>query len=156
MRLNDTLTGILLLLFGIATVTYAQTFPPSPGQDIGPNLFPSLLGVGLVVCGLQLVRAGFKERGVRWVQFDEWVRRPRMVLNGVLVIADLIFYALAVDVIGFFITAFIFVSVLLLAFGVKRRWIPVLAVVVTLALHFIFYSLLRVPLPWGWLEGIAW
>jgi hypothetical protein len=29
-------------------------------------------------------------------------------------------------------------------------------VAVTLGLHLAFYSLLRVPLPWGWLEGIAW
>ena len=31
-----------------------------------------------------------------------------------------------------------------------------LAAGVTLALHFAFYTLLHVPLPWGWLEGIAW
>jgi putative tricarboxylic transport membrane protein len=156
MRLNDTLTGILLLLFGLAVVGYVQTFPSSPGQPIGPALFPALIGGGLGLCGLTLVRAGLRQRGAAWVEFDEWVRRPRMVLNAALVIADLIFYALAVDRIGFFITAFVFLAVLFLAFGVRRRWIPLLAAGVTLGLHAIFYSVLRVPLPWGWLERFAW
>ena len=156
MRLNDTLTGILLFLFGLAVVGCAQTFPPSPGQPIGPGLFPALIGGGLGLCGLTLLRAGLRQRGAAWVECDEWVRRPRMVFNAALVIADLIFYALAVDRVGFFITAFVFLAVLFLAFGVRQRWILLLAVAVTLALHAIFYTLLRVPLPRGWLEGIAW
>ena len=71
-------------------------------------------------------------------------------------VGALIFYALAVDTLGFFITAFLFLAVLFLAFGVSRRWIAPLAVAVTIGLHFAFYSLLRVPLPWGWLESLAW
>jgi putative tricarboxylic transport membrane protein len=156
MRLNETLTGLLLFLFGIAVVGFAQTFPPSPGQPIGPGLFPALIGGGLGLCGLTLLRAGFRQRGAAWLECDEWVRRPRMVLNAALVIADLIFYALAVDRVGFFTTGFVFLTVLFLAFDVRWRWIPLLAVAVTLALHAVFYTLLRVPLPWGWLEGIAW
>ena len=31
-----------------------------------------------------------------------------------------------------------------------------LAVVVTLVIHFAFYKLLRVPLPWGLLTPYAW
>ncbi|MEO5961357.1 MAG: tripartite tricarboxylate transporter TctB family protein [Opitutaceae bacterium] len=174
MRLNDTLTGIVLFVFGVAVVGYAQTFPPSPGQNIGPGLFPTLIGGGLGVCGLVLLVSGvYQTRAARaprlqgeensaradragWLEFDEWVRRPRMVLNGALVIADLIFYAFAVDEVGFFITAFVFLAVLLFAFGVRRRWIPLLAAAVTLGLHFVFYTVLHVPLPWGWFEGLAW
>jgi len=32
----------------------------------------------------------------------------------------------------------------------------VLAVLLTLLIHFVFYKLLRVPLPWGLLQGVAW
>ena len=156
MRLNDTFTGGLLLILGIAIIAYAQTFPLSPGQSFGPGLFPSLAGGGLMICGLRLLWVGVRQRGTAAMEWDDWVRRPRMVLNCGLVIGDLIFYALVVDRVGFFITAFVFVAVLFLAFGVRRRWIPLLAASVTLGLHFAFYTLLRVPLPWGWLEAIAW
>ena len=27
---------------------------------------------------------------------------------------------------------------------------------VTLIIHYVFYKLLRVPLPWGLLQGVAW
>ena len=42
-------------------------------------------------------------------------------------------------------------------FGVRPRVrsLP-LALVVTLVIHYAFYKLLRVPLPWGVLQGIAW
>ena len=63
---------------------------------------------------------------------------------------------LALTSVGFFITAFVFLGGLFLLFGVSRRWIVPLAVVVTFALHVAFYTVLRVPLPWGWLEGMAW
>jgi len=32
----------------------------------------------------------------------------------------------------------------------------VLAVILSLVIHVLFYKLLRVPLPWGWLMPIAW
>ncbi len=156
MRLNDTFTGALLLLLGLAIVAFAQSFPLSPGQSFGPGLFPSLAGGGLAVCGLRLLWVGVRQRGTAAMEWDDWARRPRMVFNCALVIGDLIFYALVVDRVGFFITAFVFVAVLFLAFGVPRRWIPLLAATVTVGLHFAFYTLLRVPLPWGWLEAIAW
>lgn len=79
-----------------------------------------------------------------------------MILNGAVVIGDLVFYALAVDTMGFFITSLIFLTALFVAFEVSWRWIAPLAAGTTVLLHFSFYSLLHVPLPWGWLEGIAW
>ncbi len=58
---------------------------------------------------------------------------------------------------GFFITAFVFLSVLFARLrraprADRCRWrsrSPWL-------IHYAFYSLLRVPLPWGVLEGVAW
>jgi putative tricarboxylic transport membrane protein len=155
MKLSDTLSGLLTLIFGTAIVVVARTFPAMPGQTIGPALFPTLIGVGMIVCGLALVLSG-RRRGTPWLQADDWVHRPRMVLNFGLVFADLVFYAIAVGRLGFFLTAVIFLSVLMLAFGVRRVRIVPLALAVTMVIHYAFYSLLRVPLPWGVLEGIAW
>lgn len=156
MRLNDTLCGLLILLFGIAVIGYSQTFPPMPGQNIGPALFPTLIGSGLVLFALALMISGLRAPGGSWVVLDDWMRRPRMGLNFALVVADLVFYALAVDRLGFFITGFLFLCLLFVAFGVARKWIVPVAAGVTLLIHYGFYSLLRVPLPWGLLEGIAW
>jgi putative tricarboxylic transport membrane protein len=155
MKLGNTLSGLLLLLFGTVVVLHARGFPAT-GQGAGPGLFPLLAGAGLAGVGALLVCFDRGRRDMHRVELEEWMRRPRMVLNGVLVIGALIFYALAVDTMGFFLTAFSFLAVLFLAFGVKRRWIAPIAAVVTLGLHVTFYTFLRVPLPWGWLERIAW
>lgn len=156
MRLNDTLTGLLILAFGLAVAAYARTFPPMPGQPVGPSLFPTLIGLVLAMLGAGLAAAGLRHRGARPVEIDDWVRRPRIVINFLSVVAALVFYAVAVDRLGFFITGFAFLSVLMLTFGVRRVWIAPLAAAVTLAMHYAFYTLLRVPLPWGLLENLAW
>lgn len=156
MRLNDSLSGLLLVVFGVVVAISAAAFPESGGQTIGPGLFPATIGVGLALSGAVLAWSGRRMRDAQWLTFEEWVAEPRMMLNAALVIGALIFYALVVETVGFFITAFVFLAILFLAFGVNRRWIAPLAVMVTLGLHFAFYSLLRVPLPWGWLESVAW
>ncbi len=155
MQLSDRLSGLLAAGLGLAVVLFARTFPPMPGQDIGPALFPSLAGIGLIGFGGWMVVA---DRGMAraWVRFDDWARRPRMVAHFVLVIAALIVYSLTLTVIGFFIASMIFLGVLMTAFGAPSKWALPLAVIVTLLIHYVFYSLLRVALPWGVLEGIAW
>jgi len=35
------------------------------------------------------------------------------------------------------------------------RAVPI-AIVMTLLIHYAFYKLLKVPLPWGLLQSIAW
>jgi putative tricarboxylic transport membrane protein len=158
MRFHDILSGAFLLVFGAVIAFYARTFPATPGQNIGPGLFPMLIGAGLAVSGLLLVWTGWRERapGARWAELEDWLRRPRMALNAALVVGALVFYALAVDTLGFFLTGFLLLGTLFMAFGVRRRWIAPIAAAATLGIHFAFYTLLRVPLPWGWFEGIAW
>ena len=156
MRLRDTLSGLLLLVFGVVVIVHARAFPGAPGQNIGPGFFPVVIAAGLALGGVVLVWTGRKERDVAWLQFDDWVRKPRMALNAGLVIGSLIGYVLLVDSVGFFLTAFGLLMMLFLAFGVRKRWAAPIAVAATFGLHFAFYTLLRVPLPWGWLEGMAW
>jgi putative tricarboxylic transport membrane protein len=156
MKLSDTISGLLTLLFGIAIVAYASTFPSMPGQNVGPALFPAVIGSALALFGAALLFIGARRRGAPAIILEDWVRRPRMLFNFALVVADVVFYAVAVDRLGFFITGFAFLSMLFLAFGVRQTRIVPLAAVVTIALHYGFYTLLRVPLPWGLLGGLAW
>ncbi len=155
MKLNPTLSGLLVLIVGLAIVVHARSFPSATGQSIGPAFFPSLVGAGLILCGLALVVSG-RRRREPWIEAGEWMRRPRMVFNLLLVFGDLVFYAVAVTSLGFFITAVVFLSVLMAAFKVPPKRVAPLALAVTLIIHYAFYTLLRVPLPWGVLEGVAW
>jgi putative tricarboxylic transport membrane protein len=161
MKLNDAVWGALLLLFSVVLLVHVQSFPRIPGQKVGPALFPGILAVGLGVCALLLVIKGLasrREGGERaeWVALEPWTRQHHYVLAFALTVGVNVFYILAVDWLGFIVTGVIYLGALLWVFGVKRTWIVPLALVVTLVIHYAFYKLLKVPLPWGILQGIAW
>jgi len=157
MQLSDRLSGLLAAVLGLVVVAYARTFPPMPGQDIGPSLFPTLVGLGLLGFGGWLVVADLRRREpVRWVRFDAWTRRPRMVANAVVLVAALVLYVTVVEPVGFFLTSTAFVTVLMVTFGASRARALPTAMAVTLVIHYAFYTLLRVPLPWGVFQGMAW
>jgi putative tricarboxylic transport membrane protein len=161
MKINDALWGAVLLLLAATILVHVQHFPKIPGQNVGPALFPGLIAAGLAVCALLLVVKGFAARksgGGRQplVTPDDWLRSPRHVLAFVLVIGVNVFYILIVDWLGFIPTGVIYLSVLFLVFQVRKTWIVPLAIVIALGIHFAFYKLLRVPLPWGLLQGVAW
>jgi putative tricarboxylic transport membrane protein len=67
-----------------------------------------------------------------------------------------VLYVALVDRLGFVITAVAYLSAAFAVFRVRARWVVPLAIAVTLIIHYIFYKLLRVPLPWGVLNGVAW
>jgi putative tricarboxylic transport membrane protein len=157
MKLNDAIFGLVLLALGGAVLFAVQGFPKIPGQPVGPALFPGLIAAGLCVAGAMLVARGWRARaGQPWLAWDDWVRSPRHVLALAVLLGSVVFYIMAAAWLGFLPTA---VLILVAMFTVLR--VPVgravlLAVVATLVIHFAFYKLLRVPLPWGLLTPYAW
>jgi len=157
MKFNDALIGGALVLFASAILWYVRNFPPMPGQEFGPSLFPRFIASGLLVCGVALIVSGAKRwRAEPVVELSDWLRMPRLFVNFCLVAGGMVFYILLSDTLGFLITMPIVLTVWIVA--LKTRWsvaLPV-AVVVTLLIHYIFYGVLKVPLPWGFLSDFAW
>jgi putative tricarboxylic transport membrane protein len=157
MKLNDAVFGLLLLALGLAVLLVVQSYPKIPGQQVGPALFPGLIATGLCIGGVILMWRGWRVRGaVPWLAGDDWVRSPRHWLAFTVLIASVIFYILVSQRLGFLLTSGV---ILLALFSVLRvpplRAIPI-AIFATLLIHFAFYKLLRVPLPWGVLQNYAW
>jgi putative tricarboxylic transport membrane protein len=65
----------------------------------------------------------------------------------------LLFYVLAVDRLGFLLTAAAIVLAASLTFGARWRLAVPLAIAAPLLVHLVFYKLLRVPLPPGLLPA---
>jgi putative tricarboxylic transport membrane protein len=161
MKINDAIWGALLLLLSVAILIHIQSFPNIPGQKIGPSLFPGFIAVGLATCAVALIATGLAAhrrdgKQAAWIDGEPWMRSPRHIVALALVIGVNVFYILLVDVLGFIPTGVIYLAALFAVFGVRTRWILPLALIVTLAIHYSFYKLLRVPLPWGLLERFAW
>jgi len=160
MKLSDRVWGALIILLGAAILFRIRNFPTIPGQDYGPALFPGVIAFGLLVCGVGLVIKGViaRRRGDAGasVTWDGWTGSRHHVLAFATVIGVNVIYIYLADVLGFVVTALLYLGALFTVFGVRARWIVPLAVVVTLTIHYAFYKMLHVPLPWGVLERFAW
>ena len=161
MKLNDAVWGALLIFFSAAVLIHVQHFPTIPGQNVGPALFPGALAVALAVCAMLLIVKGLAARThgherARWAELDGWSRSRRHVIAFFAVIGVNVLYILLVDKVGFILTGVVYLATLFAVFGVRLKWVVPIALIVTLVIHYAFYKLLRVPLPWGPLQGIAW
>src|SRR5438105_10519413 len=162
MKLDDALWGAALMLFSAALWVHVQGFPTIPGQQVGPSALPGALAVGLFVCGAILLWRGLRERAragagaAPWVERPEWFGARPQVIAFVVLVGVNVAYLLVVDRLGFIITGTVYLAALMAVLRVRPLRALVIAVVMTLAIHYCFFKLLRLPLPWGVLQGVAW
>src|SRR5438045_3276298 len=106
-----------------------------PGQKFGPAWFPGLIAVGLIICGALLAAPALRARGtVPWVAVPEWTRRARPAAGVASVIAGLLFYVLAADVLGFYLTALLIQVVWMRLFGASWRLTIPVAIIATVVI----------------------
>jgi putative tricarboxylic transport membrane protein len=159
MHKEDLYTGLILFCLGSWIAWQTSDFPALAGMPYGAGLFPMIAAVGMGVCGALIFIGGL----VTTTADDQPTDTPparrgsrRGLLNSLACVAAVIFYAVFLDRLGFHTVSFVVLFVLFCILRV-RWWLSLLlAVSVTAAVHYIFYSLLHVPLPWGLFEPIAW
>ncbi len=156
MKLHDSVLGALLLAAAVFALWQVRSFPPVPGQPYGAALFPGLAAGALAVCALLLIVRGLRtSRPFAATPAGAGAGRI-FSLPLFATVGSIVFYIVASDRLGFIVTGTIVLAVLMASYGVTwRRLVPV-ALVATLVIHTGFYRLLKVPLPWGVLQPLAW
>ncbi|MEP7275539.1 MAG: tripartite tricarboxylate transporter TctB family protein [Betaproteobacteria bacterium] len=150
MKFNDAVFGAVLLVLGLAVLVHVPSFPSIPGQKYGPGIFPGVVAAALVVCAVLLIVSGLRRRATDpWFAAGTWTRSRRHVVALVVTVVGTVAYVLLAEKVGFLIVAPILLFALFVSYGVRVNVAIVTAIVVTLVMHFAFYKLLRVPLPWG-------
>src|SRR3712207_2965701 len=109
MRLNDRVTGLFLVGLGILAAVAGSRLPPVPGQQVGPNVFPLVIGIGLSLCGAMIalgIGSRFEQEAEAdlLAHSDQPAEDPALAAHGPLYAlrvllppAALVFYALVVD-----------------------------------------------------------
>ena len=157
MKLNDAVIGLFLTLLGLAVLWIVQDYPMIPGQQVGPALFPGLIAAGLCIGGVMLMFSGWRERTqVPMFEWEDWVRSPRHVRALAVLIGSVLFYMVVSLSLGFVLTSILILTSLFYVLELSLGRSVLIAVIATLVIHFAFYKLLRVPLPWGILLDYAW
>ena len=137
MRLPDRVTGLFLVGLGAAAAYGGWQLPPVPGQPVGPNVFPLVIGTGLALCGLAIafgIGHSFEEEE-ELIPVEGGGQPPPPTgkfygLRALLPPALLLFYVAV-------------------ALGARWKLSLPLAVLAPIGIHLIFSKLLRVPLPAG-------
>lgn len=142
----DRTAGAALAGLGTLVVWTARAFPAVPGQKVGAGFLPTLVGIGLVICGVLLVLR--RARADAEADAAEPVPLARYGAAAI-VLASLLGYVLFADGLGFLVVAPLMVLAGCLAFGTGWRAALLWSIGGSLVVHFAFYKLLRVPLPWG-------
>ena len=146
---------MFLVGLGTAAAYGGWQLPPVPGQPVGPNVFPLVIGSGLALCGLAIafgIGHTFEEEEEIIPLEAGQTRPPTGKLYGLRALlppALLLFYVAVADKLGFILTAGLIVFVTSTALGARPKLSLPLAVLAPIAIHLIFSKLLRVPLPAG-------
>jgi putative tricarboxylic transport membrane protein len=160
MQLSDRVTGLFLVALGGVAAYGGSRLPPVPGQQIGPEVFPVIIGVSLAICGA-LIAMGIGRHYEEEAEADlarvaapveptaDAQPRRWYGLRALIPPALLLFYVQFVERIGFLPTAAAVVLITSLALGARLRLAVPLAFLAPLAINLVFLKLLRVPLPSG-------
>jgi putative tricarboxylic transport membrane protein len=159
MQLSDRVTGVFLIALGGVAAYGGSLLPPVPGQQVGPNVFPMVVGAGLVLCGALIalgIGRSFEEEAeadlaahsneeLQQPSAKRWWHGPMALVPPGL----LLFYVVTVERLGFLVTAAVIVLTAAMALGARLRLAIPLAIGAPLFVHLVFAKLLRVPLPPG-------
>ena len=150
---KNLMSGIFALLLGVAYLIGAALLPDvNAGDEIGPRLFPYIIGTATILCGGVLVFKDLraKERPAFSFKFQEdhavWTKIAICVVLGV-------FYGKALDFLGYVISTFIFMLCCstLINLGRTKQNI-IISTLFSLVTYVVFAIGLELSLPRGLLD----
>lgn len=149
MRRIDRWVGVALALLGMAVFWSARGFPNVPGQKLGAGFLPMIVGAGLTLCAVALLRRSWRAADATEADAPARERGAEHPGSAAVIVGVVIGYLLLAERLGFLLVAP--VGLLAIFLALRVRWTHALwwAIGGTVVVHLAFYKLLRVPLPWG-------
>ncbi|MDR1377342.1 MAG: tripartite tricarboxylate transporter TctB family protein, partial [Synergistaceae bacterium] len=139
--------GVAAVIFGLIVVVHVQSYPDMGDGMPGPSLFPTVLGVLIMLAGAVQIPRGMKS-GAPFVKcLPDFTARG--IVNIAITVLGVLFYVYASDFLGFILTSFCVMFVLMLALKGKPVVSALAAAGATLCIYVIFNKMLLVPLPAG-------
>ncbi len=149
---DEMIVGVVIFLFGAATVLLSLRMPLGTFRMAGTGMFPLLLGILLMILSgtfaLKVFFQGREEHVTKEASIESSESPMQLILFlGAMVLATLFFNRL-----GYPLTSFLLVLGLLRILGIKRWGLNILISVVTaVGSYFLFVQWLDIPMPKGWI-----
>lgn len=145
MGINDRVFGALMLVLAIVYGWEAAQFPEPFGgaESVGPETFPIILACLLGLSSVYLIlRPDTDEAWPHW----------KMLFELFVVAAVILFFAWAIEVVGFILAAIVLVSYICWRMGAKPMSSLITATISSVVIFLLFNHLLELALPLGLLE----
>ena len=140
---TDRVSGGVLALFALLVLWESRRYPLGTFHLPGPAFAPVLLASLLLIFGILLVFTSGRAPRLSSIRWTEW-------RHGLAILAACAFAVFATERLGYRFTVLLMLAVLIKAVE-RRGWVETLVVAFGLAFgsFYLFYTLLRVPLPEG-------
>ncbi|MGD1973516.1 MAG: tripartite tricarboxylate transporter TctB family protein [Desulfobacterales bacterium] len=148
MRVSNTAIGLFLILFAAVVLWHVQSFPSLDNGYPGPALFPSVLAVLFIFCGIGLIIQGIRQRE-KLLKLDTGTLTLPGLLNILFVLGTIVCYIFLAQYVGFLIFSFLVLLILMKWLKVRPLASILMSGGVTLVIYLLFAKILLVPLPWG-------
>jgi putative tricarboxylic transport membrane protein len=147
MQKKDLIGGGIFTVLGIFIFWITLGYPALDDNHPGPGLFPQVLAVLFMGFGAMVVYSGFKPKKENEVVQASPFRKN--YFDPVVIFLLIVGYMAFSDWLGFFITSFILLTLMMLRLKVVVWKSLIIAICLTIFVNFMFAKLLRVPLPPG-------
>ena len=149
--MKDSASAVFLLGVGIFYLFYSLEYEAGALDDPGPGLFPRIIGLIIICTNVFLLVLSLRR------QAGESKSKPLMpllkgkhLLSGGMIVGAVILYLLVLDEVGFLLASPLLVFFLAWVMG-GARWMAnlILGVVASAFLYWLFWVIMRVPIPRG-------
>ena len=150
---DDHLVGFFCILLGIIVLILSSQLPKGRSEfNIpGPNFFPTILGIGILLCGIYQVILGFIKKDILSINFKEVfknIKNPE-VINVLIIIGLLLFFLIFFEIIGFVICLIIMMVIIMIRFKVKLIKMIITITIFIGIIIAIFELIFHITLPLG-------
>jgi putative tricarboxylic transport membrane protein len=140
---TDRVSASVLALFALLVIWESRLLPLGSFRQPGPAYVPVLLASLLLIFGVLLILTAGRAPSLSSLRWTEW-------RHALAILAACVFAVFAIERVGYRLTMLLVLG-FLVKFVERRGWVLSLTFAFSLAFgsFFLFYTLLRVPLPQG-------
>jgi len=159
LQLTRNLTaGLIPVVLGVVYLFMTLRLPDvSIGDPLGPRLFPMIVGIGSLVSGVLLVageiraaKGGARQRADEETAVERSARKALYGKIGLTILAGVV-YGFILDTVGYLISTFVFMMILMCLVNTIRRMVEntVVSIGFSVVTYVLFATIFQVRLPRG-------
>jgi len=152
LKKDEAIVGVVIFLFGAATVLLSLKMPIGTFRTAGTGMFPLILGMLLMILSGAFVSRIFFEGKEEQVKKEASIESSESPKQLILFLGTMVLVTLFFNKWGYPLSAFLLMLALLRVLGVKRWKLTLpLSLMIAVVCYFLFVQWLKIPLPKGWI-----